>query len=87
MKILYKIKEFVKRVLPRKIWDVCSDIVQSCYSKKYRQYCIKKYKYRERKVHYGNEHPNEVFYVIRRESKIEGHFSMFNSVLGHLKAL
>lgn len=85
MKIVFEIKEFVKRILPKKIWNVCSDFVQSCYNKKYRRYCIKKYKYREREVCYGNEYPDKTFYLIRRESMFEGHFSMFNSILGHLK--
>ncbi len=46
---------------------------------------IEKIRWRERKISFGTANQDKTFYVIRRISNKEGHFSMFNSILGHLK--
>jgi len=44
-----------------------------------------RFKWRERKECYGNENRKKIFFIIRRISEFEGHFSMINTVLGHLE--
>lgn len=74
------IKDCIKNILPHSIWYFLSDVVQSTYDKEYR----KRWTKREKRVKLGNENPDKKFYVICRESQIEGQFSIFNSFLGHL---
>ena len=59
-------------------------LVKSIGNQRYRKRLLYKFKYRERKTSYGIENPDKTFLIIRRVSEIEGHFSIINSVLGHL---
>ncbi len=45
---------------------------------------IYRYFWRERSVSYGKDNIDKIFYIIRRESQIEGICSVLNSVVGHL---
>jgi len=55
-------------------------------NKEYRSDILRSIKLRERKICFGRENKDKYFYVIRRASKYsEGHFSMLNFFLGHLK--
>jgi hypothetical protein len=52
----------------------------------YRRNILSKIKLRERKTSFGAENKDKYFYVIRRVSNYsEGHYSMMNFFLGHLK--
>lgn len=44
-----------------------------------------RYKWRERKVSYGTENPDKVFYVIRRAGSKVGLFSLVMTTLGYIK--
>lgn len=41
-------------------------------------------KWAEKRVSLGEKHLDKTFFIIRRISQVEGHFSMLNTVLGHL---
>lgn len=57
--------------------------VRCVYNKEERRKYKLNIKWRKRKICLGSENPTKQFYIARRISEAEGHYSMFNTFLGH----
>lgn len=75
-----EIKNFVRGILPKSVWKVIRLL-----NKQYRDDRIRDFKGKKRKAMRGFKNSDKTYYLIRRVSPVEGHYSIMLSMLGYLK--
>jgi len=87
-KYIYMLPNFMI-IFIKAIYVSCNLFYTYITQKNERKKILKTYKdrikWREKKTSYGNENKDKKFFIIRRVSQAEGHFSMINTFLGHLE--
>lgn len=68
-----------RQFIPKKIRDIGAFILV----KEFRYDVLRKWKFRERKLRCGWKNVENTYYIIRRESPVEGIFSQVNYVMAH----
>lgn len=66
-----------------KIFRFFRGLIRCVYNKEERRKYELNIKWRKRKINLGPENSSKRFYIARRISEAEGHYSMFNTFLGH----
>lgn len=74
----------IKAKIPVCVKKPFSPILHFLFDNKYRKNELYKYKYRERKVTFGDKNPDKIFYIVRRVSEGEGFGSTYVNCLSDI---